>query len=89
VLRQPHTVSQRLRVICVLMSLAGLGLSAVFFAKIIQAIVWENAQDWAYWCAVYVGVYISLALLFLVVRDYQKFVYGMPNLTLPDKQSGS
>ncbi|MGP8233974.1 MAG: hypothetical protein ACLQVW_00970 [Limisphaerales bacterium] len=86
-LEPKRPVSQRLRVICVLMGLAGLGFSAVFFAKITQASVWENAQNWTDRGAVYVSVYISLALLFLVVRDYQKFVYGMPILTLPDTHS--
>ena len=80
-------VSQRLRVICILISLTGIGLSAVFFAKIIQASVWENAQDWTAWGADYVSVYISLALLLLVVRDYQKFVHGMPSRTLSGDQS--
>jgi hypothetical protein len=36
---------------------------------------------------VYANCYYSLLLLSLVVRDYQKFVYGMPSRTLPAEQS--
>jgi hypothetical protein len=80
-------VSQRARVISVLLSLAGLGCAAIYFAKIIQASVWLGATSWDEWVMVYPGFYSSLALMSLVVRDYQAFIHGAPSRTLSTEQS--
>ncbi|MGP8233975.1 MAG: hypothetical protein ACLQVW_00975 [Limisphaerales bacterium] len=80
-------LSQRARVISVLLSLAGLGCAAIYFAKIIQASVWVGAQNWDKWVMVYPGFYSSLALLSLVVRDYQAFIQGAPSRTFSAEQN--
>jgi hypothetical protein len=80
-------VRQRLRVICVLLSVAGFGCAAVNFAEIIKATVWVGAPSWYEWVMVYPGFYFSLALLSMVVREYQAFIHGAPSRTLSAEQS--
>jgi len=92
--RPPKPVSRRMRVVCGLISLAGLGFAVLYLAKIIQVSVWENTPGWPSWLwgALFwdwVGFFLSLVLLFHVLRDYQKFVYGMPSGTLSANQSES
>jgi serine/threonine protein kinase len=88
----PKPVSRRLRVVGGLTSVAGLGFAVIYLAKIIQFSVWANTPtrpEWL-WAAVgldWVGFTLSLMLLFHVVRDYQKFVYGTPSRNLSAQQS--
>jgi tRNA A-37 threonylcarbamoyl transferase component Bud32 len=83
-------LSQRLRVVCGLMSVAAVGFTVLYLAKLIQVSVWESTPRITEWCSVYLGSYMGLMLLFLVVQDYQKFVHGMPGMpcrTLTPEQS--
>lgn len=88
----PKPVSRRLRVVSGLISVAGLGFAVLFLAKLIQFSVWANtpARPAWLWRALlldWFGFTVSLKLLLHVVRDYQKFVYGMPSWTLSAQQS--
>jgi serine/threonine protein kinase len=78
----PRPVSQRLRVICGLISLGALALMVVYFTKIVEASVWEHTQRWSRWLAAYGGFYSAMLLLLMVVRDYEKFVHGTPSRAL-------
>ena len=79
-------VSQTVRVVCGLVGVAGLAFTAVYFAKIIQASVWEDVSDTPSWMIAYASFFFSMMILFNVLRDYQKFVHGSPNRTLPAGQ---
>ena len=88
----PKPVSRRLRVVCGLISVAGLGFAVLYLAKLIQFSVWASTPTWPAWlwealCLDWFGFTLGLALLFHVVRDYQTFVYGTPSRTLSAKQS--
>jgi serine/threonine protein kinase len=82
-------VSQRMRIVCGLICLGALGFSVFYLGKLIQVSVWENTPKWRFWLGGGAGFYVSLALLFQVVRDYQKLVYGRPSRTLSAEQSES
>jgi len=84
-------VSQRLRAVCGLVSVAGLGFAVFYFAKIIHFSVWASWNEESLYRLAWVWpiFYVSLFLLFRVMRDYQKFVHGMPSRTLPAEQSES
>jgi serine/threonine protein kinase len=87
----PGPVGQGARIVCGLIGLLSLGVAAVYFACVIQISVWESAPKLA-WLWVYAGFFTSLNLLYMVVRDYQKFVYGTPAVaphTLSPEQSES
>jgi serine/threonine protein kinase len=73
-------VSQRLRVVCGLISVAGLAFAALYFAKIIQVSVWEKPQSLFAWLIAYSTFTLSLLLLLRVVRDYQRFMHGLPGV---------
>jgi tRNA A-37 threonylcarbamoyl transferase component Bud32 len=79
-------VSQRLRVVCGLISAAALGFTVLYFAKLIRVSVWEGTQGSSPWFVGYASFYFSLTLLFLMVRDYQKFVHGLPSRTFSAEQ---
>jgi tRNA A-37 threonylcarbamoyl transferase component Bud32 len=81
-------LSQPVRVVCGLISVVALGFTVLYFAKAIQVSVWENTQGFSDWLLVYINLYLSLTLLFLVVRDYQKFVHGLPSRTFSAEQLG-
>jgi hypothetical protein len=78
-------MSHKMRVVCGLISVAALGFTVLYLAKLIQVSVWENPPKWSRWVGVYPNFFISLSLLFWVVRDYQKFVYGLPSRGLPSR----
>jgi serine/threonine protein kinase len=79
-------MSHKMRVVCGLISVAALGFTVLYLAKLIQVSVWENPPKWSRWVMVYPNFFISLSLLFWVVRDYQKFVYGIPSRNLSAEQ---
>lgn len=86
--REPlRPASQRGRIASGLIGVAAFGFSVLYLAKIIQVSVWETPPKWSVWLMVYPAFYFSLALLFLVVRDYHKYVHGMPSRTLSAEQS--
>jgi hypothetical protein len=87
--RPARPVSQRMRIVCGLISVVGLGFSVLYFAKTIQVSVWENTPRWSVWLMSSSGFTVSLSLLFQVARDYQRFVYGTPSRTLSAEQSES
>jgi serine/threonine protein kinase len=82
-------VSQRMRLAYGLIGAAGLGFAVFYCAKIIEASAWNNPQNSMGWGIVWPIVYLSLSLLFRMVRDYQKFVHGMPSRTLSAEQRES
>jgi serine/threonine protein kinase len=87
----PGPVGQGARIVCGLIGLLSLGVAAVYFARVIHFSVWESAPKLA-WLWVYAGFFTSLNLLYTVVRDYQKFVYGtstIPRQALSAEQSES
>jgi tRNA A-37 threonylcarbamoyl transferase component Bud32 len=79
-------VSQRLRAVCGLIGAAALGFTVLYFAKLVQVSVWEGTQGSSPWFVGYASFYFSLTLLFLMVRDYQKFVHGLPSRTFSAEQ---
>jgi hypothetical protein len=79
-------VSQRMRVVCGLIGVAALAFTMLYFAELIKVRVWEGTQAPTQWICVYVYFYFSLTLLFLVVRDYQKFVHGLPSRSFSAEQ---
>jgi tRNA A-37 threonylcarbamoyl transferase component Bud32 len=81
-------LSQPLRVVCGLIGVVALGFTLLYFAKAIQVSVWENTPGFSDWLTIYINLYFSLTLLFLVVRDYQKFVHGLPSRTFSAEQLG-
>jgi serine/threonine protein kinase len=89
----PKPMSQRMRVVCVLMSVVTLVYTALYFAKVIQIGVWCNRPlgppMTASFYLIFVGFTFSLWLLFRAARDYQKFIHGMPSRTLSSEQSES
>lgn len=82
-------MSQRVRVVCGLISVAALGFMVFYFAKIIQVSVWEDTPKWSRWLWVYANFFLSLSVLFWLVRDYQQFVHGMPSRTLSAERHAS
>jgi hypothetical protein len=78
--------SPLLRFVCGLISIAGLGFALVFTAKFIHVTVWENKQDIPVPAVGWQIFYLSLWLLVLVVRDYQKFIHGAPSRAASPKQ---
>jgi tRNA A-37 threonylcarbamoyl transferase component Bud32 len=82
-------VSQGMRVVCGLIGVAALAVTVLYLAKFIHESVWENSPSFLEWCGVYANFYLSLVLLFRVVRDYQKVIHGMPSQTLSTEQSES
>jgi serine/threonine protein kinase len=91
-------VSQRMRLAYGLIGAAGLGFAVFYCARIIETSAWNAPQNsigtigWEIvWPIVLVWpiVYLSLSLLFRMVRDYQKFVHGMPSRTLSAEQRDS
>ena len=82
-------VSQRMRLAYGLIGAAGLGFAVFYCAKIIETSAWNNPQNSMGWGIVWPIVYLSLSLLFRMVRDYQKFVHGRPSRTLSAEQSES
>jgi hypothetical protein len=63
-----------------------LGFTAYYFARIIQAKVWSNTPDEMLLMLVFPTFVFSLRLLIQVVRDYQKFVHGLPGPALSPGQ---
>jgi serine/threonine protein kinase len=82
-------VSQRMRLAYGLIGAAGLGFAVFYCAKIIEASASNNPQNSMGWGIVWPIVYLSLSLLFRMVRDYQKFLHGMPSRTLSAEQRES
>ena len=80
-------VRPHLRVVCGLIGVATLGFTALYLAKIIRVSVWESTPRYLPWIWVYGCFTFSFYLLFLVVRDYQKYVHGMPGQTLSAEQT--
>jgi serine/threonine protein kinase len=74
----PKPVSQPVRVVCGVIGLGALGVTVLYFAKAIQANVWENRRLDLPLLWVYSTSTLSLRLLLQVVRDYQKFLHGQP-----------
>ena len=85
----PRPVSQRLRVICGMISIGALAVTVVYFTKIVEASVWEHPQSWFRWLTAYGAFYGAILLLLMVVRDYQKFVHGTPSRALSPELSES
>jgi serine/threonine protein kinase len=83
-----RSVSQPLRVVCGMISVAGLGFALVVLVKIIQANVWESRPFFenSSWFA-YLSLFVSLVLLIWVARDYQRFVHGISSRALPAEQT--
>jgi serine/threonine protein kinase len=83
-------MSQRMRLLCVLMSVVTLVCTALYFAKVIQVRVWCNGPlrptMAACFYLIFGGFTFSLWLLFRAARDYQKFIHGMPSRTLTSEQ---
>src|SRR5207244_9185689 len=75
-------ISPRLRIVFGLIGVAALGFMVLYLAKIIQVSVWDSPQRWYLWFMAYSGFTLSLSLMYRLARDYQKFVYGMPSMTL-------
>jgi tRNA A-37 threonylcarbamoyl transferase component Bud32 len=86
-------MSQRMGLLCVLMSVVTLVCTALYFAKVIQVRVWCNGPlrptIAACFYLIFGGFTFSLWLLFRAARDYQKFIHGMPSRTLTSEQSES
>jgi len=78
-----------LRLACGLIGVAVLGFTVLYLARFIRVSVWEGTPRWSLWFQVCNCFYFSLTVLFYVVRDYQKFVHGMPGRTLPAELIGS
>jgi hypothetical protein len=79
-------VSQTVRIVCGMIGAAGLAFTALYFARIIQASVWENMLDTPSWMIAYASFFFNAMLLSNVLRDYQKFVRGSPSRALPAAQ---
>lgn len=79
--REPHPVSNRIRIVCALMSLSVLAWGVFLAAKTIETYVWEGA-DWK-WTAF--GIYsfsaVSLNQLVRLGQDYRQAVYGRQYLS--------
>ena len=82
-------MSQRVRVASGLISVAALGFTVLYFAKLIQVSVWETTPRFTRWLWVYANFSLSLSLLSWVVRDYQKSVHGVASRTLSAEQNKS
>ena len=69
-------LSRRLRTVAIAGGLLLLGFDAFFLAQAIEAYVWEGVFRPAFICWVYLPVYLGLAILVMVIRDYRLVYYG-------------
>lgn len=85
-MQPPAPLGWKSQLAAVLIGLASVCYGKIFLAKIIQAYVWEGAIRANYFLGVWIDIWLGVALLWLVVRDYQKTYYGMPSRELTVEQ---
>jgi hypothetical protein len=79
-------MSQSVRLFCFVTTLGSFAFTVFYFTKVIQVSVWDKTPSLPLWIWVYAFLTLTLSLLLWLVRDYLRFVHGLPSRSLSNAQ---
>jgi tRNA A-37 threonylcarbamoyl transferase component Bud32 len=71
-------LGDRTRTVVLVLGLILVGCGVVLLAKTIEALVWEGESIWRQVAEIYGSIFVGLAILGFLIRDYRRALYGTP-----------